>query len=213
MSLELSVNRLPPRTQWLLLTILIVGLSSVACSYYIQPLKKEVDALAARIHPLTAEVQRAESLQDRLSDLKEQVRRQEEIFGTLRQFLPEEKGIAEIARNLQELAVQSNLKIKSLIPQKTIRRDFCEDWPILVSVEGNYHNLGLFFERLSQFARIINVDNIHIKRIEGEPSRSRTITATWTAITSVFREEPIVLLKSRREQLTDKAEISFQDES
>ena len=84
--------------------------------------------------------------------------------------------------------MESNLKIKSFIPQKTIRNDFYEDWPIVISMEGTYDNLGIFFERVGQFARIMNVDNITIAGHKNPGSR-KTIAATCTATTFVFREE------------------------
>lgn len=186
MALEkLSIKTLPQRTQLGLLTVVMVGLCYVFYSYYIQPLKAEVDATGGQVSSLKNEVQKGQIVYSRLPEFKKQVREQEIKLATLRSILPERKQTAEIVSGLEQLARESRLRIKSFQPQGTVRKDFYEDWPILLSLEGNYDNLGVFFEKVSQFTRIINVENITIKKVE-EPTRSRTISATCTATTFVF---------------------------
>ncbi len=34
------------------------------------------------------------------------------------------------------------------------------EWPIALQLEGSYHNLGLFLDRVSKFPRIINIGNL-----------------------------------------------------
>ena len=36
------------------------------------------------------------------------------------------------------------------------------EWPIGLKLEGSYHDLGTFLERVSKFPRIINVGAMHI---------------------------------------------------
>jgi len=186
MALEgLSISRLPQRTQLLLLTVVMAGLCYVFYDYYIQPLRTEVTRLSSQVNELTNEVQKGHIVYSRLREFKKQVEEQEIKLATLRSILPERKQTAEIVSGLELLARESRLKIKSFQPQGTVRKDFYEDWPILLSLEGNYNNLGLFFEKVSQYTRIINVDNITIKKVD-QPSRNRTISAISTATTFVY---------------------------
>lgn len=189
MALEkISISNLPQRTQLLLFTLVIFGFGLVFYYYYFQPISTELAQLQAEIDALKIEVEKGQIVLTRLPEFKETIRRQEEKLLSLRQILPEEKETAEIIRKIQEFAVESNLRIKSFTPQKTVRNDFYEDWPILIVIEGNYDNLGVFFERVGQFTRIINVDNISIKRVEKNPGKNKTIGATCTATTFVFLE-------------------------
>ena len=61
------------------------------------------------------------------------------------------------------------------------------EWPIGLELEGTYHNLGAFLERVSKFPRIINVGGIHIKG-KDKPDAAGTITAECTATTFVLIE-------------------------
>jgi len=85
------------------------------------------------------------------------------------------------------MATQSNLTIRGFAPQAVATRSMYADWPIGLQIEGTYHNLGNFLERVSKFPRIINITGIHIKaKDNGTPNDS--ITAECTATTFVLVE-------------------------
>ena len=63
------------------------------------------------------------------------------------------------------------------------------EWPIQLELDGTYHNLGLFFDRVSKFPRIINVATVRIKA-KDKPQPGSTITASCTAKTYVLVEAP-----------------------
>ena len=59
--------------------------------------------------------------------------------------------------------------------------------PYRLQAEGTYHNLGLFFDRISKFPRIISVSEISIKaKAPAEPNA--TIIAECVATTFVLQE-------------------------
>lgn len=187
-----AISKLPQQTQILLLTLIIGGFCGVFYVYYVQPLRQEVASLQTKVENLEVQVQKGRLIEERLPEFKQQVRDQEERLNALRRVLPEEKETPEIVRRVEQLATESRLRIKSFTPKKTVRRDFYEDWPILISLEGNYDSLGVFFEKIGHFTRVINVDNIAIKGLDESQSKSRTLAATCTATTFVFVESPIV---------------------
>jgi Tfp pilus assembly protein PilO len=57
-----------------------------------------------------------------------------------------------------------------------------------MEIRGNYHNLASFFDRLSKFARIFNVENFTIKALRDQTDEL-TISSTFTAKTYVFMDE------------------------
>jgi type IV pilus assembly protein PilO len=58
-----------------------------------------------------------------------------------------------------------------------------------MSVEGNYHNLGMFFDRVGRLARLVNVGNIKITA-QSTQKASSTISANCVATTFVYVEAP-----------------------
>jgi type IV pilus assembly protein PilO len=85
------------------------------------------------------------------------------------------------------MATQSRLTIRGFTPRPVTRRQMHAEWPIGLELEGTYHDLGAFLERVSKFNRIINVGNIKIKaQDEKSASAGATITAECTATTFVL---------------------------
>jgi len=41
-------------------------------------------------------------------------------------------------------------------------------WPINIEVSGTYHNLGIFFDKLANFARLFNVNNFSISALNNQ---------------------------------------------
>lgn len=67
--------------------------------------------------------------------------------------------------------------------------EYYQEWPISVDVEGTYHNLGLFFDRVGRLSRLVNVGGLRIKN-QATPKPSNTIQVSCTATTFVYVEAP-----------------------
>ncbi len=183
-----------PQQQQILLAVLAVGLLFGAWYYGVEPTTVEVAAMRATNQGLTTEIETAQVTAARLPQFQEEVQAQEQQLELKREKLPDEKETAEIVRQVQKLAEDSNLDLKDFRPQSTIRYEFYEDWPILMSIEGSYRNLGLFFQEIAQFQRLINISNIEITTLAN--TDGNTIRATCTATTFVFLEETVPEVES-----------------
>ncbi len=177
-----------PQQQQVMLAVLAVAALGLFWHQLIFPVKAQMEGLDRRVSELTAEVETARAVTARLPQFEADVRELQSQLDELKQVLPDEKETAEIVRRVEQLAVESDLSIRSFTPQATVAYEFYEDWPIRMSLEGSYNNLGLFFQRVANFQRIINVDNIEIRALpEADPDR--TISATCTATTFVLLEQ------------------------
>ena len=68
-------------------------------------------------------------------------------------------------------------------------QDTYQEWPINVDVEGSYHNLALFFDRVGRLPRLVNVGNVKV-RAQGKQTVSNTIAAQCVATTYVYIDKP-----------------------
>ena len=106
----------------------------------------------------------------------------------LRAVLPEEQDVADLLRRVQAMATQSNLAILGFAPKAVAKKQLHAEWPIGLKLEGTYHDLGSFLERVSKFPRIINVGDIKIDARTNQSDGS-TVTAECTATTFVLLDE------------------------
>jgi type IV pilus assembly protein PilO len=182
----------PPSTQLVIFGLLIGGLVAVAYYFYLSDMIVERDGLQAEVRELEIAVAQSTAIESQLGRFKKELAQLEQKLEILRSILPAQKETPIVLRNVQEMAASSSLKIQKFTPQPVVPRAFYSDWPIVMEVEGSYDSLGHFFEKVSQATRIINVDNISIKGINGSTEASRTLVATCTATTFVFREDQVV---------------------
>ncbi|HEX2799329.1 MAG TPA: type 4a pilus biogenesis protein PilO, partial [Thermoanaerobaculia bacterium] len=66
-----------------------------------------------------------------------------------------------------------------------INKDFYAEWPIDLQIDGTYHNLALFFEKVARFSRIINIEDLVMT---GYPDAAggRTLGATFSMKTFIY---------------------------
>ncbi|MGB2763977.1 MAG: type 4a pilus biogenesis protein PilO [Candidatus Aminicenantaceae bacterium] len=107
----------------------------------------------------------------------------------LEAIIPDRKEVWDVLRNMHQLALDSRLNIAKFQPQREVNKEFYFEWPIPVEITGNFHNLARFFDRLSNFSRLFNIEDFSIKALSKQ-TEDDTITAAITAKTYIFREEP-----------------------
>jgi type IV pilus assembly protein PilO len=123
----------------------------------------------------------------KLPEFRARVGDLENRLSNLRAILPDEKDAADLLRRMQTVATQSNLTIKGFTPKATVIKEQHSEWPISLELDGTYHNLALFFDRLGKFTRIVNISGLEVKA-RANPDARATITATCTATTFVLLE-------------------------
>jgi len=181
---------LPRSVQVVIFAALIGCLTFVFYLYYLKDLIIQRDVIQAEIARLELSVAQGTAIENQLKRFKQELAQLEERLAVLRSILPSEKETPAVLRSVQRMAAASNLKINKFIPKPIIPRTFYSDWPIQIEVEGNYDGLGLFFEKVSQATRIIDVGDISIAGMEKPPEGSNTtLTASCTATTFVFKED------------------------
>lgn len=107
----------------------------------------------------------------------------------LEAIIPDRKEVWDVLRNMHQLALNSRLTIEKFQPQREVNKEFYFEWPIPVEITGNFHNLARFFDRLSNFSRLFNIEGFTIKALTKQ-TEDDTITAAFTAKTYIFREVP-----------------------
>jgi type IV pilus assembly protein PilO len=191
MAMKLTLSKLPWYGQVGAFAFLSAAGAGVFWNFYAKPAQESIAQREAQLATVQAEIQRGLATAKRLPEFRRQVRDLEAQLERLRPVLPSEKDVADLLRRIQGMATQSNLAIRGFAPQAVATRQMYAEWPIGLQIEGTYHNLGTFLERVSKFPRIINVTGIHIKSKDvGKDggTSANSITAECTATTFVLIE-------------------------
>src|SRR4051812_33303106 len=167
--------------------------------FYWDPSVTERDEKATKLEALNKEIRALEVTAAKLGEFQREVALLEKKLETLKSILPPAKETPDLMRKVQALAAQSNLTINNFAPGATVNKDFYQEWPITMGLAGNYHNLALFFDKVSRLPRLVNVSNIKINSTANQTA-SQTIAVGSTATTFVYIETPAGAAKPKPAQ-------------
>ena len=153
------------------------------------PMKQQIARQDAELEKLQAKIQEGRAAKQRLPQFREEVRRLELELDKLLRILPARLNTEDLLRRMRALAEQGDLDLQRITPQNLTDKDFYSEWPIKIEMRGTYHNLGMFFDRIGRFSRIINVDDLSIEQLDPTKFQGQTIKTSFTARTFVYREE------------------------
>jgi type IV pilus assembly protein PilO len=156
-------------------------------NFYVADVTAELALKRTHLASLRTDINKGVATARRLGEFQGQVTDLEHRLDALKNVLPEQKDVADTLRRIQGLATQSNLSLLRFTPAAPKQQPLYLEVPYQLIADGSYHNLALFFDRVSKFPRIINVGDISISAKPRQEPNS-TITATLTATTFVLQE-------------------------
>lgn len=191
--MQLNTKSIPWHYQVALIALLGVAALGGYYYFYEAPARTELAGKQQQLASLREEIARGRAIAQKLHEFQGEVTDLEARLDNLKAVLPEQKDVGDLLRRIQTLATQSNLEIRAFKPQAIVTRQVHAEWPISLELAGTYHDLGMFFDKISKVPRIINVSNINIKgrddsRAAASADRVQTITAQCLATTFVLLE-------------------------
>jgi type IV pilus assembly protein PilO len=168
-----------------------LGAVIVAAGYYLVN-KDQLQQIAQKeshLAELQVKIQEGRAAKEKLPQFREEVRRLELELDKLLRILPSRRNTPDLLRRIRALTEQGDFNLLRFTPGNISDRDFYSEWPIGISLQGTYHNLALFYDRISRFSRIINVENLNISALRAASS-THTINANFVAKTFIYKETP-----------------------
>jgi type IV pilus assembly protein PilO len=187
-AINFSLSKMPWYSQVAVFVALAAAAVGAFYHLYARDMMANIDTREAQLATVNQTIERGLATAKRLPEFRREVQGLEAQLERLRAVLPEEQDVADLLRRVQAMATQSRLTIRGFTPRSVTRRQLHAEWPIGLELEGTYHDLGAFLERVSKFPRIINVGNIKISTRDNAQSGGSTVTAECTATTFVLIE-------------------------
>jgi type IV pilus assembly protein PilO len=101
-------------------------------------------------------------------------------------LLPNTKEIPSLLKSITQLGTDSQLEFLLFSPQRERAQDFFMEIPVSIEVSGTYHNVAIFFDKVGQMERIVNILNVSMTP---QKDRSTTLTTRCDAVTYRFKGE------------------------
>jgi type IV pilus assembly protein PilO len=187
--MNISLTKLPWWGQIIAFVVLALAGCGAFYYYFEMPARADMSGREQQLVALRADITKGLTTAKKLPEFRSQVTELEARLASLKAVLPEEKDAADLLNRMQTVASQSNLTIKSFKPGATITKQLHAEWPITLELDGTYHNLAIFFDRVGKFTRIVNISALDVKG-KDKPDRNSTITASCVATTFVLLDKP-----------------------
>src|SRR5438876_9193503 len=160
-----------------------------AANWYcsIDPMQAQIRDRQGTLRALEDELIQKQSIANNLAQFKHEKEILERRLAQALTELPNESNIDDLIKSLSDIGIKSGLTINSIEPQAEQRQSFYASIPIVMSVTGNYHEIGVFLDSLSKLARIVNVTNM---RMGGAKMVNEKLVVGATYVATTFRFLP-----------------------
>ncbi|MCK5011040.1 MAG: type 4a pilus biogenesis protein PilO [Deltaproteobacteria bacterium] len=102
--------------------------------------------------------------------------------------LPNKKEIDKLLQDVSYHAVESGLEVLLFKPQKQIKKNFYAEIPVDVRLSGTYHDQAIFFDKIANLQRIVNISDLLIDKAKEVDGRN-ILQVSCKAKTYKFIEE------------------------
>lgn len=181
------------------LVFLFIGAVAFGLFYFMMysGTQDRIRNLDVQIEDLDRTIRTAEQKERKLPQLQEEVKRREVVLNKLKEILPEKNEISGIIKGIESYLSASRLRIQRWSKPVERSHEIYIQHQLSIEVEGTYHNLGMFFDKLSTIKKIFNVTSLTIQPLKRKGS-DYTIRANFQASTFTYQEKTVAPKKGRR---------------
>lgn len=162
----------------------IVLLAALFIYFLYMPKADQIKRTEKQIATLQQRLNKAKIRAKNLKKFEQEFAQVDAQFKEALKLLPNEKEIPKLLRNITQLGSDSALEFRVFIPKKERAGDFYMEIPVSLEVSGTYHNVAVFFDKVGQMERIVNILNVSMKPVK---PRSTQLVTTCDAVTYRFK--------------------------
>lgn len=192
MALDLKAYfaNIPKRQLYILAGVLGGGILAAYAYFLVLPMWEQRGRLQADLQKLESDLAQKKIIAANRPKLEADIKALQAQLEAALVRLPEEKDIPRLLTQVNTLGQQNGLEFLLFRPGAPTRKGFYAEVPIEMRVEGQYHALGGFLDRVSKLERIVNVSDIRVNPLAVQAQRGdKSVVAELRATTFTFLEK------------------------
>ncbi len=132
--------------------------------------KARITKLAKDITDLEFKIAEANRIKKHAAELEEEMNHLRAQLERLKKILPVEVNKPKFLQDIRRYANEQGLEVVNFSNNKELRDDVIVEHPFTIETRGNYHDLGNFFAKMSNYPRIINIKGLHVLKNKDSPA-------------------------------------------
>ena len=162
------------------------------------PKHKEIGRLELEYKKLAEKLDKAKKTAKQLNYYRTKMKAAEAQFKIVMKALPEKEEIPALLSGISQAARDAGLDITKFQPNQEKAKEFYAEVPITISVSGNYHNVAMFFDKISNLPRIVTIEAIKMLPDKESDKLSTTITAVTYKFIEPVKKKPSKKKKKKK---------------
>ena len=189
-----KIGTAPLAARAVVLALLFTAVVFAGTWFVVKPKFEQHDAIAAKEQELKSLFDQTQSKAANREAYVEQLGEMKRTFNVMLRQLPNKTDIESLLIDLSQTSVAAGLEVEFFKPGQEVAREFYVEYPIQISVTGNYHQFGNFVSGLAALPRIVTLHNMQItpagdKQESSSSRRSQKLKMDLTATTYRYLED------------------------
>lgn len=172
----------PNAVKGLVIFLAFVSVAAAGAWFFVQPMNDTLKTTQAQEQQLRTKFDTEQSKAANREAYVEQLSQMKKTFNVMLRQLPNKTDIESLLVDLSQTSVASGLDVEYFKPEHEVAREFYAEYPIKISVTGNYHEFGSFVSGLSALPRIVTLSEIAIGE-QKAGARKSAVTAGQQELT------------------------------
>lgn len=178
------LSKASPQVRWGGLAGVVVLITVLNFFLLVQPVESAISAQVNTQNQLNIQLAEKQEIAQNLNERRREMDVLEQRLAEALTQLPERKDVEELLAQLNDIGKKSGLEIATVEPQKEVPASFYSRIPIKMSVTGNYHEIAMFMQEVSNMRRIVNVNGI---RMTAPTVRNEKVVLKGDFLATTFR--------------------------
>lgn len=141
-------------------------LAAVCSGYYFLSYVDTAESLAqhrATAQQLQRKLTNVRAIANNVPEFEKEVAMLERELTVALKQLPDRKQFEDLLQDITTAGKKVGVTLKSIERSTEVTHDFYAEVPFSLVLEGTYHNIAMFFERVAKLPRIVNVGAMTVK--------------------------------------------------
>lgn len=153
-------------------------------TFYVD-LHAEVAAMRAQNEELQRKLTKVRVVSNNLAEFEQEVAGLERELTLALKQLPNRKQFEDLLRDITTVGKKVGVQIKSIERTEVIQHGFYAEVPFKLELEGSFHGVAMFFEKVAKLRRIVNMGALDIN-VSEEDEDGTTLRVRGQATTFRF---------------------------
>jgi type IV pilus assembly protein PilO len=181
------IAKLPRNTRLAILAGAIVAIVGGYYFLFYQSASQQLAALRAREMDVQRQLNEVRSVAANVAAFEDEISELERKLERALRQLPDKKELEVLLADISSLGKKVGVEIRGFQRVDELSHGFYAEVPIQIELEGRYHDIASFFDRISKLPRIVNIGQLEVT-VADATADGTVLSVRGTATTFRFLE-------------------------